>query len=107
MLDGDMEYWVRTLGGDIGYRAGDMGTRGHLTPSEQQEGRQAAVTREGGEDQQLVQEEPLGQQPPVVGPDAVLSQCLCQPAPGHRLRGQRGQRGGTGVVVAMVAPVVV
>ena len=115
-MDGDMGmrtwdtgwgHWMGTSDMGLGtWGHGDVGPRGHLTPSEQQEGGQAAVTREGGEDQQLVQEQPLSQQPPVVGPDAVLRQCLRQPAPGHRLWGQRGQRGGTGVVVMVVGAVV-
>lgn len=43
--------------GDNWGHGGDM----WLTPAEEEEGGEAAVTREGGQDQQLVQEEPLGQ----------------------------------------------
>lgn len=61
------------------------GHRDGLTPAEEEEGREAALAGEGGQHQELVEEESLGQQPPVVGAHAVLGESLGQPAPCHRL----------------------
>lgn len=65
---------------------GTQGGRGDgLTPAEEEEGREAALAGEGCQHQELVEEESLGQQPPIVSPHTVLGESLGQPAPCHCL----------------------